>query len=122
MEFWYDCIYAKLSEPFSIDREGFEFHRCLHVHSWLMQHTSGVIRSGHVSVLRGSVWNVDWPDSAIFAEMAQLCVSLVSIGVMEYLPPQIKDRPPRFRCRDELETPMASENYLDWIKIRGVEG
>lgn len=42
----------------------------------------------------------------------------VPIGLLEYLPPNIQDRPPRFRGRDELETLMASENYKDWITIR----
>jgi tRNA-dihydrouridine synthase 3 len=42
----------------------------------------------------------------------------VPIGLLEYLPPNIQDRPPMFRGRDELETLMASDNYKDWIKIR----
>jgi len=42
----------------------------------------------------------------------------VPIGLLEYLPPNIQDRPPMFRGRDDLETLMASDNYLDWIKIR----
>lgn len=42
----------------------------------------------------------------------------VPVGMLEYLPPNIQDRPPRFRGRDELETLMASDNYRDWIKIR----
>jgi len=42
----------------------------------------------------------------------------VPIGLLEHLPPNIQDRPPRFKGRDELETLMASENYKDWIKIR----
>ena len=42
----------------------------------------------------------------------------VPVGLLEYLPPNIQDRPPRFRGRDELETLMASDNYKDWIKIR----
>lgn len=42
----------------------------------------------------------------------------VPIGLLEYLPPNIQDRPPRFRGRDDLETLMASDNYQDWIKIR----
>ncbi|EXJ83465.1 tRNA-dihydrouridine synthase 3 [Capronia coronata CBS 617.96] len=41
----------------------------------------------------------------------------VPVGMLEYLPPNIQDRPPRFRGRDELETLMASDNYKDWIKI-----
>ncbi|OAP56184.1 hypothetical protein AYL99_09363 [Fonsecaea erecta] len=41
----------------------------------------------------------------------------VPIGLLEYLPPNIQDRPPRYRGRDELETLMASDNYKDWIKI-----
>ncbi|KAJ5161838.1 tRNA-dihydrouridine(47) synthase [Penicillium capsulatum] len=41
----------------------------------------------------------------------------VPIGLLEYLPPRIQDRPPVFRGRNELETLMASGNYLDWIKI-----
>ncbi|KAL5458492.1 tRNA-dihydrouridine synthase 3 [Paraphaeosphaeria minitans] len=41
----------------------------------------------------------------------------VPIGLLEHLPPNIQDRPPRFKGRDDLETLMASENYKDWIKI-----
>ncbi|CAI6339697.1 unnamed protein product [Periconia digitata] len=41
----------------------------------------------------------------------------VPIGLLEHLPPNIQDRPPRFKGRNELETLMASENYKDWIKI-----
>ena len=44
----------------------------------------------------------------------------VPIGLLEYLPPNIQDRPPRYKGRDELETLMASDNYMDWIKIRYV--
>jgi tRNA-dihydrouridine synthase 3 len=44
----------------------------------------------------------------------------VPVGLMEYLPPNIQDRPPRFRGRNDLETLMASENYKDWIKLRYV--
>ncbi|KAF3481283.1 tRNA-dihydrouridine(47) synthase [Arthroderma uncinatum] len=41
----------------------------------------------------------------------------VPIGILEYLPPSIQDRPPAWRGRDELETLLASDHYLDWIKI-----
>lgn len=41
----------------------------------------------------------------------------VPIGLLEYLPPNIQDRPPAWRGRNELETLMASGNYKDWIKI-----
>ncbi|GJN70379.1 tRNA-dihydrouridine synthase 3 [Purpureocillium lilacinum] len=41
----------------------------------------------------------------------------VPIGLLEYLPPSLNDRPPAYRGRDELETLMASDNYKDWIKI-----
>jgi tRNA-dihydrouridine synthase 3 len=44
----------------------------------------------------------------------------VPVGLLEHLPPNIQDRPPRFKGRDELETLMASENYKDWIKLRYV--
>jgi tRNA-dihydrouridine synthase 3 len=42
----------------------------------------------------------------------------VPVGLLEHLPPNIQDRPPRFRGRNDLETLMASENYKDWIKLR----
>ncbi len=42
----------------------------------------------------------------------------VPIGMLEVLPPNIQDRPPRYRGRDELESLMASDNFRDWIKIR----
>ncbi|KAG9242671.1 tRNA-dihydrouridine(47) synthase [NAD(P)(+)] [Calycina marina] len=41
----------------------------------------------------------------------------VPVGLLEHLPPSIQDRPPAYRGRNELETLLASENYLDWIKI-----
>ncbi|KAI0438035.1 hypothetical protein F4803DRAFT_536465 [Xylaria telfairii] len=41
----------------------------------------------------------------------------IPIGVLEHLPPSIQDRPPKYRCRDDLETLLASTNYKDWIKI-----
>lgn len=42
----------------------------------------------------------------------------VPIGLLEYLPPSIQDRPPAWRGRNELETLLGSDNYKDWIKIR----
>ena len=41
----------------------------------------------------------------------------VPIGLLEYLPPYINDRPPAFEGRSDLETLLASGNYRDWIKI-----
>ncbi|KAF2751373.1 tRNA-dihydrouridine synthase-like protein 3 [Sporormia fimetaria CBS 119925] len=41
----------------------------------------------------------------------------VPVGMLEYLPPNIQDRPPRFKGRNELETLLCSDNYKDWIKI-----
>jgi tRNA-dihydrouridine synthase 3 len=41
----------------------------------------------------------------------------VPLGLLEYLPPHINDRPPAWRGRNDLETLMGSGNYKDWIKI-----
>ncbi|KAL3471976.1 hypothetical protein BJX99DRAFT_236308 [Aspergillus californicus] len=41
----------------------------------------------------------------------------VPIGLLEYLPPKLNDRPPYWRGRDDLETLLGSTNYKDWIKI-----
>ncbi|KAL2820726.1 hypothetical protein BJX63DRAFT_281581 [Aspergillus granulosus] len=41
----------------------------------------------------------------------------VPIGLLEYLPPKLNDRPPFWRGRNDLETLMGSDNYKDWIKI-----
>lgn len=41
----------------------------------------------------------------------------VPIGLLEYLPPKINERPPRYRGRNELETLLASDSYKDWIRI-----
>lgn len=41
----------------------------------------------------------------------------VPIGLLEYLPPNIQDRPPVWRGRNDLETLMGSDHYKDWIKI-----
>jgi tRNA-dihydrouridine synthase 3 len=42
----------------------------------------------------------------------------VPIGILAHLPPSLQDRPPAYRGRSDLETLLASDNYLDWIKIR----
>ena len=44
----------------------------------------------------------------------------VPVGILEHLPPSLQDRPPAYRGRDEMETLLKSENYLDWVKIRYV--
>lgn len=44
----------------------------------------------------------------------------VPVGILEYLPPRIQDRPPAWRGRNELETLLGSGNYKDWVKIRYV--
>lgn len=41
----------------------------------------------------------------------------VPIGILEYLPPNIQDRPPIWKGRNDLETLLGSGNYKDWIKI-----
>jgi len=42
----------------------------------------------------------------------------VPVGILAHLPPSLQDRPPAYRGRSDLETLLASDNYLDWIKIR----
>ena len=42
----------------------------------------------------------------------------VPVGILEYLPPNLQDRPPAWKGRNELETLLGSDNYKDWIKIR----
>ena len=41
----------------------------------------------------------------------------VPVGLLEYLPPHLQDRPPAWKGRNELETLLGSDNYRDWIKI-----
>lgn len=41
----------------------------------------------------------------------------IPVGLLEYMPPNMQDRPPAYKGRNELETLMASDNYKDWIKI-----
>ena len=41
----------------------------------------------------------------------------VPVGVLEVVPQRMNDRPPRYVCRNELETLMASDDCQDWIKI-----
>lgn len=41
----------------------------------------------------------------------------VPVGILEYLPPSLQDRPPAWKGRNELETLLGSGNYKDWIKI-----
>ncbi|KAL9618461.1 MAG: hypothetical protein Q9160_006839 [Pyrenula sp. 1 TL-2023] len=41
----------------------------------------------------------------------------VPVGLLEVLPPNMQERPPAYRGRNELETLLASGNYKDWIKI-----
>jgi tRNA-dihydrouridine synthase 3 len=42
----------------------------------------------------------------------------VPIGILDHLPPSLQDRAPAYRSRDDMETLLASDNYMDWIKIR----
>ncbi|KAI4183962.1 MAG: hypothetical protein LQ346_006209 [Caloplaca aetnensis] len=41
----------------------------------------------------------------------------VPVGIMEHLPPNLQDRPPAWRGRNDLETLLGSDNYKDWVKI-----
>ncbi|KAG9238079.1 tRNA-dihydrouridine(47) synthase [NAD(P)(+)] [Amylocarpus encephaloides] len=41
----------------------------------------------------------------------------VPVGILDHLPPSLQDRPPAYKGRDDMETLLASDNYLDWIKI-----
>ena len=45
----------------------------------------------------------------------------VPVGILEYLPPSLQDRPPAWRGRNDLETLLGSDNCKDWMKIRCVE-
>ena len=44
----------------------------------------------------------------------------VPVGLLEYLPPRLNERPPPYKGRNELETLLASTDYKDWIRIRYV--
>ena len=44
----------------------------------------------------------------------------VPVGLLEYLPPRLNERPPPFKGRSDLETLLASADYRDWIRIRYV--
>jgi len=44
----------------------------------------------------------------------------VPVGLLEYLPPNLQDRPPAWRGRNELETLLGSDDYKDWMRIRYV--
>ncbi|CAK7275094.1 tRNA-dihydrouridine synthase 3 [Sporothrix epigloea] len=50
-------------------------------------------------------------------EYLSFATRYVPIGLLEYLPPSLNDRPPAFRGRNDLETLLSSRNYKDWIKI-----
>ena len=41
----------------------------------------------------------------------------VPVGLLEYLPPELNDRAPRFRARNDMEQVLASEDVRDWVKI-----
>lgn len=41
----------------------------------------------------------------------------IPVGLLEYLPAKINDRPEPWKGRNELETLLASSNYTDWIKV-----
>ncbi len=53
-------------------------------------------------------------------EYLSFATRYVPVGLLEYLPPSLNDRPQAFRGRNELETLLSSRNYKDWIKIRWV--
>lgn len=45
----------------------------------------------------------------------------IPVGLLEHIPQSLQDRPPAYKGRNELETLLASDNYLDWIKITYVQ-
>lgn len=41
----------------------------------------------------------------------------VPVGILEHLPQKINDRPAPYYGRNDLETLMASDQAVDWIKL-----
>ncbi|KAJ9121268.1 hypothetical protein QFC24_004944 [Naganishia onofrii] len=41
----------------------------------------------------------------------------IPIGLLERMPPQMNERPPQYKGRNELETLLASTDSRDWVKI-----
>lgn len=41
----------------------------------------------------------------------------IPVGILEKLPNQLNERPPKWKGRNELETLLGSGDYKDWIKI-----
>ncbi|KAJ9601321.1 hypothetical protein L9F63_000543, partial [Diploptera punctata] len=41
----------------------------------------------------------------------------IPVGLLEYPPQKLNQRPPYYRGRDDLETLMASSSCADWVKI-----
>lgn len=41
----------------------------------------------------------------------------IPVGILEYLPPKLNDRPPHWKGRNDTETLLGSTNYKDWIKV-----
>lgn len=50
-------------------------------------------------------------------EMMSFTHRYVPMGLLEFLPARLNDRPPLFRGRDELETLLASSKAEDWVKV-----
>ena len=46
----------------------------------------------------------------------------IPLGLLERIPHQMNERPPRFICRNDLETMLASQDSRDWVKITELAG
>jgi tRNA-dihydrouridine synthase 3 len=46
----------------------------------------------------------------------------IPIGLLERMPHQMNERPPRFFGRNDLETMLASNNSLDWVALTTMAG
>ncbi|PGH28170.1 tRNA-dihydrouridine synthase 3 [Polytolypa hystricis UAMH7299] len=50
-------------------------------------------------------------------ELLSFTYRYIPVGLLEYLPPSMQDRPPAWKGRNELETLLGSDNCKDWVKI-----
>lgn len=46
----------------------------------------------------------------------------IPVGLLERVPHQMNERPPRFCGRNDLETLLASQDSNDWVKITEMAG
>ena len=93
-------------------------HHTLHTHSTHTHTHTPYIHTHHTPYIHTPHTQGVENTRKFLLEWLSFLYRYVPVGLLEWPPQRINERPPCYTGRDELETLMASNNCQDWVKIR----